>query len=55
MLVPEAADGFRDTVGVLWAVVDSQGVSLHTFLRVEYRYVRLLLTVISICTPEAEI
>jgi hypothetical protein len=55
MLVPETADGFRATIGVLRSLDANQGVSFHTFSLPEDRCVRLLLKSLGKPMPEAEI
>jgi hypothetical protein len=55
ILVPETADGFRATIGVLRSLDVSKGVTFHTFSLPEDQCVRLLLKNLGKCMPEAEI
>jgi hypothetical protein len=42
MVIPSTADGFRDTVNVLWSLDCKEGVSFHTFSPPEDCCMRLL-------------
>jgi hypothetical protein len=54
MLMPEAVDGFRATIGALRFLDVSEGVSLHTYSIPENRRVRLLLKNLGKRMTEAE-
>jgi hypothetical protein len=55
MLMPVTADVFRDTVGALRSLEDSESVRFHTFSLPGDRCVRLLLKNKGKLIPEAEI
>jgi hypothetical protein len=55
MLVPEAADGFRVTIGALLSLGEGEDMSFHTLSLPEDRCVRLLLKNLGKRMPEAEI
>jgi hypothetical protein len=55
MLVPETADGFRATIGVLRSLGEGEAVSFHTFSLPEDRCVSLLLKNLGKRISEAKI
>jgi hypothetical protein len=55
MLVLETVDGIRVTISALRSLVDSEGVSFHTFSLPEVRCVRILLINLGKRKPETGI